>query len=284
MVRKIACFFTGGFTESGAMQYFLEKMGDNLKINQFCPNKAMKRRGTNGKPHMIKSVNGLTGTSLIHYVYDYIDKYGDDLNEYDAILIEDDMDDRFYEYIVAGDETTKRKCRNYEYMQYCNEIRNTIRAKLNKDGNFPVFLLFASPEIETWFLADWDNSFGKVYGPKGVNILSSVANSYFSYSFNKYVHKNILKQYEDNMEAYGYFNGEYIKLSTQIQEALSGEYKVWIDREGDSYGLSKCESLIYSKSIHGDKMLRNISPKQVGNKCLMFYRETYDEIQKFITE
>jgi hypothetical protein len=282
MVRKIACFFTGGFTESGAMQYFLEKMGDNIKISQFCPNKAMKRRGTNGRPHMIKSVNGLTGASLIHYVYDYIDKYQDDLKEYDAILIEDDLDDRFYEYTVAGDETTKRKCRNSEYIQYCNEIRNIIRVKLHKDDGFPVFLLFASPEIESWFLADWDNSFGKVYGPKGVNILNSASNSYFSYSFNKYVRKNILKQYENNIEAYGYFNGEYVKLSTQIQEALSGEYKVWINND-DSYGISRCEALEYSKSIHGDKMLRSISPEQVGNKCLMFYRETYDELQKFIT-
>lgn len=154
MVKKIASFFTGGFTESGALQYFLEKFDDNIMIKQFCPNKAMKRRGTDGKPHMVKEVNGLTGSSLIHYVYDYIDKYLDDLQGFDAILIEDDMDDRFYDYALPGDESTKHKCRNNEYLNYCNEIRNTIRDKMHKGNNYPVFLMFASTEIEAWFLAD----------------------------------------------------------------------------------------------------------------------------------
>lgn len=280
MVKKIACFFTGGFTESGALQYFLKKFDDNISTDQFCPNKAMRRRGTDGKPHMVREVNGLTGSSLIHYVYNYIDKYFDDLQGYDAILIEDDMDDRFYECTIPGDESSKRKCRNKEYVDYCDEIRNTIREKMHKDENYPVFLMFASPEIETWFLADWQNSFGKVYGPKGEKILSREANDYFSYSFGKYIRQNVLKEYEDSLEAYGYFDGVYVKLSSQIQEALSGEYKVIISQE-DRYGISECQELIYSKQLHGDKMLRNISPLAVSNKCIMFFREAYREIKEF---
>lgn len=280
MVKKIAGFFTGGFTESGALQYFLKKFDDNIKVKQFCPNNALKRRGTNGKPHMVKEVNGLTGPSLIHYVYNYIDNYFDDLQEYDAILIEDDMDDRFYECMVPGDESTKRKCKNKEFVDYCYTIRETVREKMHKDESYPVFLMFASPEIETWFLADWDNSFGRVYGPKGEKILSRDANNYFSYSFRNYINQNVLKEYKNSLEAYGYFDGDYVKLSSKIQEVLSGEYKVAI-KQVDRYGISECQELVYSKQLHGDKMLRNISPMAVANKCSMFFEEAYYEIKKF---
>lgn len=96
MVKRIACFFTGGFTESGALQYFIKKIDDNIVIKQFCPNNAMKRRGVNGQPNLVKKVSGLTGKALIKYV-------------------------------IAGDESSKRKCKNASYTAYCNEIQENIR-------------------------------------------------------------------------------------------------------------------------------------------------------------
>lgn len=279
MVKKLACFFTGGFTESGALQYFISKIDQNIVVKQFCPNKAMKRRGVGGKPQLVKDVSGLTGSSLIRYVYNYIDTYWEDLQEFDAILIEDDMDDRFFECKVPGDLTTKYKCRNREYIDYCDDIRKTIRKKMNRGENYPVFLMYASPEIETWFLADWLNSFGTIYGPKGKKILSTEANNYFSVTFRKYTNREILKQYKDNPEAYGYFEGVYKKLSSELQESLEGDYKVSICKE-DYYGISKCRELVYSKQKHGDMMLRSIEPLVVRKKCIMFFAEVYDDIKK----
>lgn len=111
--------------------------------------------------------------------------------------------------------------------------------------------------------------------------MDNEANNYFSYSFGNYIRQHVLKQYKDNIEAYGYFDGVYVKLSSQIQETLNGEYKVMISQE-DRYGISECQELIYSKQLHGDKMLRSISPSIVSRKCNMFFREAYEDIKKFV--
>lgn len=40
------------------------------------------------------------------------------------------------------------------------EITENIHGILEK--NIPVFFLYALPEIEAWFIADWENTFGSV--------------------------------------------------------------------------------------------------------------------------
>ena len=40
------------------------------------------------------------------------------------------------------------------------------------------------------------------------------------------------------LEENGYFDGDYVKLSSKIQEVLSGEYKVAI-KQVDRYGISE---------------------------------------------
>lgn len=45
MVDRIACFLTCGYTEAGAMQFFLKKMNDKYEYKQYLPNKTIKKKG-----------------------------------------------------------------------------------------------------------------------------------------------------------------------------------------------------------------------------------------------
>lgn len=45
MVNRVACFLTCGYTEAGAMQYFLKKINGNYEYKQYLPNKTIKKKG-----------------------------------------------------------------------------------------------------------------------------------------------------------------------------------------------------------------------------------------------
>ena len=125
-MKKVACFFTGGYTESGAMQEFLKKVNANLSFKQFCPNKPKRRwvpgLSLNDQPKIESDLSGLTGASLIRYVNEYIDDHSDELQEYDAVLIEDDLDDRFFIELIPGDSRTKQIFKSDEFLS-CLSIK-----------------------------------------------------------------------------------------------------------------------------------------------------------------
>lgn len=278
---KVACFFTGGFTESGAMQCFLQKINGNIFLKQFCPNKPPRRRIPDVKAQLVKEVSGLTGPGLIKYIYQYIKNHPEELKEFDAVLIEDDLDGRYTMQKTEGDETTKVSAKTPEFLEQCENIKREIRMRLGKDADFPVIFFWASPEIEAWFLADWANSFGSIYGPAGTNVLDSQENQYFSSRFQPYVRKNVLKEYQNRMENYGYFMGEYKKLSDELILALDSDFKVMLNQEDTnvlSKSISENRKLYYSKQNHGVLMLQNLQPETVRGKCSVYFAEAFAEL------
>jgi hypothetical protein len=91
MVRKeIGCFITGGWTEAGAMTVFLKKINCNFEYVQCFPKKDKRKDGLDGR------LNGCTGKDLINEVYRRIELYKDKYRHFYAIIIEDDLDCRFY--------------------------------------------------------------------------------------------------------------------------------------------------------------------------------------------
>lgn len=276
-MKKVACFFTGGYTESGAMQDFLKKINPQIILKQFCPNKP-KRRWRPGVPfheqmQIEKDMNGLTGEGLISYVYNYIETHLDEIVQFDAMLIEDDLDNRFFIDEIPGDIKTRRKAKTQEFIDYCQEVSDTIRTKLSKAPDYPVIQLYASPEIESWFLGDWEHSFGCIYGPRYEGILNHDENEYFGNRFQTYIRSNIVKEYIDCIEHYGYFEGNYHKLSKQLEVAITGDFKVKLNEQPNDLAkrIAKNRNLYYSKRIHGDLMLRNLSPEILANNCPEYY-------------
>lgn len=268
MVERIACFLTCGYTEAGAMQYFLRKINDRYEYKQYLPNKTIKKKGD---PKSISpNISGLTGDKLLEKGYHILEKNREEISACKAVLIEDDLDGKFYGYDDGQIE------------EYRNQIVTKVCSKLQK--NIPVFILYASPEVESWFLADWKNGFEYLYCDSGVvTDVERGARQYFSYHLKQYINRHILRQYSENIEEFGWFQEKYVKLSDLVIDAVQTGAKAYIRELKDGNvsfvrQIAESRDLCYSKKLHGDRMLRNIQPENVAMKCRKYFRNTYNEI------
>ena len=257
MVNRIACFLTCGYTEAGAMQSFFRKINHRYEFKQFLPNKTIKKKGMS--KNISSDISGLTGDGLLEKIYEILDKHKNEINNCKAIIIEDDLDGRFFDW---SDDMIQ---------SYKQSIINNVHSILN--NNLPVFLLYASPEIESWFLTDWDNGFGYIYSDnRFIPDLDTNVCLFFTHHLRQYIFQTILKNHSLNIEDYGFFDGKYYKLSDQLRSAVQSDVKQYIKT------LSSCNEiyrqqilhsrhLFYSKKLHGDIMLRNINPNTISASC-----------------
>ena len=271
MVDVIACFLTCGYTEAGAMQFFLKKINDRYEYRQCLPNKTIKKKGM---PKKIDDyMSGRTGEALLEKVYELIEKHRDEYSQCRAILVEDDLDGRFAGYSQK------------EVGEYNRKIIEKIQDKLGK--KLPVFVLYASPEAESWFIADWENGYKYLYCDRGiVDDVENDARQFFVYHLKEYIDNEILKEYKDNIEEYGYFDGKYIKISDEIIDAVQSGVKEKIGqlpRANKDYvdQIRNSRKLYYSKKLHGQRMLKNIHPDIVADKCKRFFGDTYKDLSEF---
>ena len=260
--KRIACFFTGGYTEVNAMKVYLSKVNGNVDYIQLCPVGTRKSRlSIKTRSTIAAEQSGLTGPSLIDFVLTQIkdEKYHFSDEQYDAILIEDDKDNRFLSKLQDGTADIDIA----EWQTHKQNVTNSIHAFY---PGIPVLFIYAAPEIEAWFLADWNNSFAKVY--KTERILSTTLNETFSIRFHQHINNHIVTtRYKNALESYGYFGGTYRKLSEEIQKALG---------DNDFLKDQPCHQPVhYSKRTHGELMLEEIDPEKVCQVCGTFFREGY---------
>lgn len=234
------------------------------------PNKTIKKKGD---PKTINSeLSGLTGEALLEKIYSILEKHRNEINRCKAILIEDDLDGKFHEY---NDD---------DVIAYKKQIIDHVHKKL--ESNLPVIIMYASPEIESWFIADWKNGFEFLYTGSGVvkNITHN-AKLLFTHHLRQYIKNEILKEYADNIESYGWFEGKYIKLSDEIIEAVQTKVKEYMSGLPtiNSFQLEEIvesRDLYYSKNLHGRIMLRQIQPTIVSEKCSRYFGNAYNELIK----
>ena len=266
--KRIACFFTAGYTELFAMKNFLQKINNNVEFRQLCPIsrrkniKGIKDRKKNSKP----VENGLTGDGLISYIEDFIKKESFKEEQYDAVLIEDDKDKRFLRALPDG-------CSEIDDMSW-----KTFQEQVTKDihsvcPDIPVFFLFAAPEVEAWFIADWEKGFGEAY----TDVFTTPQNRIFSYAFKEHIERNILgADYRDTIEDYGFIKGHYRKLSEEIQKSLdSVDFLAEMPEKNDH------PMIRYRKTDEGSLMLENIRPECVSRKCTKIFRPGYLALKQF---
>lgn len=257
--KRIACFFTAGYTELNAMKLFMRKINDQAEYIQLCPTGNRRSKDAIRNRHIEninKEQNGLTGRALIGFVTDFVGKKRFLEEHYDAILIEDDKDDRFLKLSQdGGAELDEEAWRVFK--------QNVIKQIHDKCPQIPVIFFYAAPEVEAWFLADWQHGFGSIYND------TFKSREYFNFRFKKYINESILtNRYRDNIESYGYFDRCYRKLSEQIQNALQEKNFL----EGFVPKLAH-SPVVYSKKIQGEAMLRQIDPGVVLCGCQYFFRE-----------
>ena len=265
--KRVACFFTGGYSELNAMKSFLKKANDKVHLIQLCPIGDRRSKSQIRDRHIDNIINchsGLTGIALTNFVLEFISKKRFLEEEYDAILIEDDKDDRFLKPLPNGMATfDDEKWEEYKL--------NTITAIREAGVDIPVIFILAAPEVETWFISDWDNGFGQVFKDD----FTREQNAYFSVMFRRFINQSILTdQYRDSIEEYGYFDGVYKKLSEEIQRSLNtidflDSYKPDVTHPKPHY----------SKRTHGEIMLQRLNPSQVAKHCTLFLKNGLLQLQ-----
>jgi hypothetical protein len=258
LVRRIGCFITDGWTEAGAMGVFLKKINSNFEYIQCFPSKPKYKKGLEGK------LTGLSGDALIEEVYRRVELYKNEYMDYSAIIIEDDLDCRFHNQS------------HNEIDAYKNKVRQTIWVKLGKE--VPVIFLYASPEIEAWFICDWDNSFAQVY-----------KDQFFCHQLKKYLDEKVINEYwQKGIENFGMIEGKYTKLSDLIVNAVTigvrDEIRT-LHSNGkipkDFKSIIDDRSLFYSKKIQGDEMLRSIKPDNFVEQCSTFFKPAFIFLKNF---
>ena len=158
--------------------------------------------------------------------------------------------------------------------------------KINGDFEYKQFL-YASPEIESWFIADWENGFNYLYCKTGiVNDVEVNARIFFTHHLRQYIEKEILKDYSSDIEKYGHINGKYVKLSDQLINAIQVDSKEYIKKltgTNEQYveQIVNSRCLYYSKKLHGETMLKNILPENVAKACSNYFKNTYQQLKDF---
>lgn len=233
---KLALFATAGATEVGGLQAFLGRWLPEVTIERKFPAALRRRR----RPSELdpSSGPGRTGADLLREVERRIAAYG--LDDADAVLIVDDADCRF-----GCQERT-------DLQAFQDQVVQRMRTAAARD-DLPVFLLLASPEIESWFLHDLDNGFG---------------------------HPQFLREhYEQETTA------------TTVARALSDSGVLRPDYGWEAFGCPPTESSCsrklsaevaavldalpgrrgsYSKKMDGGAMLRRLDPQRIAERCPLY--------------
>lgn len=257
---QIACFFSGGWTEvgNGAMERFLEKINADYKYVKCFP-KTIKAR--NGDIVLNPSSNGITGDALVTKIKDYLIKNKELFKNYKAILIEDDLDGRFDKVSLSQAQTDMQT------------LKNDLRACVGLP-DIPIIILYASPEIESWFIADWNNGFE--FFVKNSRKFQDIDNSIrgkYNHDFRKSVNKDILNNNKIDVEDYAFASGAYKKLSSEIQN-LVNDLSIQF-----TLVYKECIAISYSKKEDGKEMLRNIIPSEVSKKCTKYFKMSALELE-----
>lgn len=157
--KRIACFFTGGYTELNAMRGFLRKINPQADYIQLCPTgKRRSKKDIMGRhiDVMDPEQNGLTGKALLDHMLSFLDSNRFREEGYDAILIEDDRDDRFLSLRSDGSSRIDRAA----WEKFQQDVRSQVERYA---PGIPVLFILAAPEVESWFIADWEHGFGQVF-------------------------------------------------------------------------------------------------------------------------
>ncbi len=264
----VPCFFTGGYTEAGEMQQFLRKINDRFSYRQCFPNKTKKRKGM---PKEISSeFSGLTGDSLIEKVVSILEKHKTD-EEYSScrfLIIEDDLDFRF---------------KNMDEEQKKEDLEATVQKIQKVLPGVKVLFLFACPEIESWFIADWNNGFGCV--SEDSPFLSNLKNKtkkMFLHELKLEIDETLLDGCNGNPEEFPEVNEDSVKLSEAIQGFVKTDVPSRIKSNNSSVfsEISAAEDICYSKRRHGSFMLRCIKPEEVKKHCRLYFAGFYEELRK----
>lgn len=227
---RVGLCATAGHTEVGGLQAFLQALLPGATIQRLLPavRKPAPKKGIS-IPVPRSDHSGMTGSWLVHAT---LQKLQDPrTGPLDALILADDADCRFdCEAGAAWERWTQQ----------------TTDAFRQAQSQLPVFLLLASPEIEAWFLADFDRGFG---------------------------HDTFLREcFRNGAAARGAVRHRLTPLM-RAGEAFGGPRRPdGCTRKLSVEIVSELDNLPgafrpYSKRLHGGPMLRRLNPEIIRARC-----------------
>ncbi|MEA5618123.1 DUF4276 family protein [Cronbergia sp. UHCC 0137] len=229
-------FAGGGESEVAGLIPFLQKNFPGCKFERKTPVK-MK---PGSKPDKKKSY-GKTGKSLITEISEKLPiSLQHELSKCDLILVFDDLDCR---------DTILQK------QAFLDAI-----SKIPECADIKQFIVFAAPELESWIIADWNNTIAK--------------HPHFKGNREKRMRYWLSKEKNVNFDKPELFS-EYDTEKDACREKLSKMLVESSEQDEDDRNKSR-----YSKGSHTPLFLREIDPKEVQKKCPLF-REFYLDLYNF---
>lgn len=257
MVIRVGYFCSSGHTEAGGIHQFLKNLRPDIEWSRCFP--ATDKPGPKHRKDQKKvEPSGTTGATLIDRMIERLKMYhrGSDC-EFDHVLLIDDADCRFLD---AAGELKNRLDRLSE------EIREiTGRPALR------FIALWASPEVEAWFLADWEEGFGREYRTIAHPLRALLQTQ-----------KYLGPVPWSALETYG---GPYVaksacctkKLSDEViqqgfSELAKNQFNALPSNDGEDIDRKSFE---YSKKVHGPRMLRRVRADKIALVCTQHFKPGY---------
>jgi hypothetical protein len=245
---KIGYFCSAGYTETGGLDAVLRRVAPDVTWERCFPavDKPAPKIGR-PLPTPVAAHSGVTGEALVKRIIDHFDDY--DALPYDAILIVDDADCRFCG--LADDPAPG--------------WRDAVVARLRGARRWvdrPVFVLFASPEVEAWLLADWNNTFARYYPDVQV-----------------WMRRRLLALGLDDLERYG-----CPRRGSSCTRKLSEDLVAAIDVVDGATDPPPGPVPRYSKRTDGPWMLRCVDPDVVAAACAWLFAPSLWALRRWVGE
>lgn len=174
--------------------------------------------------------------------------------DFDVVLLIDDADCRFQ----APDKDAAAWVEKHGALVRKAAARPELR----------FLALFASPEIETWLLADWEQSFGEEYRTIVGDLLAHLAAGILG------------PQPWTTLEDYG---GGYEEERKSCRRKLSDDLNsvlAQLATQAAQVGRDVPQGLYtYSKKTNGPRMLQRIRPTEVAKLCATHFEPVYLELR-----
>jgi hypothetical protein len=249
---RVGYFCTAGFTELNGIEPFLRRINPDVEwVRCFPATRKMpyprpQRSDDPKKEHIpVPAHSGSTGEELIRQLLECWPYWK---NQCDAWLLIDDLDCRFCSEGGVSKEAWLRRLEQ--------------RLQAAQLPSMPILLL-ASPEIEAWMIADFEEGFQWH--------LKNIGYAGLAFPFQEWL-KNRLA---GTLEAYGcphQDQGCCHKISEEIQGWFFSQTNILPSRP-------QPDRLEYSKRFDGPKLLARLRPEKVAEHCPLYFKPAYQELK-----
>ena len=237
MIPKVYVYATDSHSEI-TIGDFLLKVRSDIQWIVRSPNRPKPPKNAYVDEASFPMLTGRTGDDLEQFMLEEINAHPYILTECAAVLLEDDLDFRDAGENQAG------------FLQ-------AQQARLDNK----IICMYAAPEIETWFVEDWENSFGNVRIFSNQQIATRLRSAV----------NRMKEECGGNLENYAQYHSD--KFSDWIIEKIE---QIALD-----YDI--IAPISYSKRLHGSKFLAEIDPEKVVQNCRVYFAKAYHKIKELHT-